>query len=75
MNWLCPICGLKEFQYGTSPCKLKFCQNKPNSTGSWYINEDKIRCEQEAYGIMESEKEVRGVGISEIANMDEQGGM
>lgn len=71
LTWLCPICAKEKVPYGTSPCKLKNCVHKPCSTGTWYVQQDKDRCELEAYGDIFKDIEVIGVGISEIANSEE----
>lgn len=57
-EWLCPRCALVLMPYGTSLCKGEFCDNKPCSTGSWYVNS-------------KGQEGSSGIGISEIANGEE----
>ena len=58
--WKCPICGQREMKYGNSDCDGPAeCGNTPHITGRFYVDGN---------GYIRAAGNVRGVGISEIAN-------
>ena len=59
MNWLCPLCGLKEMPYGTT------C---PGFKDGSCENSDKLHITGEQYRDQQELSEEKGVGISQISD-------